>query len=743
MRRIINHKERIGNKKGSAPNFFVSFAVILVAAFSASAELPQWYLDTGLPALDTDGDGIPDAWERRTFSDPLVADSHLDRDGDGLTDLEEFLLGTDPRTFSTAGDFWSDGEKAAAGLDPLARVESAVGIEQWLAYLGWDPRLWFGWDAQAWLALHAPDENGFGRPYSWDVYNTPPYSGTNRTGTVDFWLKTRTDRLAWATVSDPLSTSHFLVLPGERSYRIRAAKGGAVSLTVDPLPGTFAEIPGATNGLWLCELSLEPAQPKLLIFPAGFPPLVPDPPFGLECLVVGDEPEEEGAPPPPAGGMPPGPFRPLADPPPRIDAVHESVSVGGDYGGVWCLCSELPTFGSLSIGVSGGATLNGEAISPHTPLFDQGAAAALLSEGQEGGVLTQSVESVKYSFMREAVPILFGTCNGHARDICGAESNAGLVGDFIPHAPHRPPPGAVGPVCFWRNCECAAPPTTYIGFAHYWVNTRNLDHDDEPEDDKKIQHCLGIKWSGNKFDLTDICESFGYDLAEYVKWEVDGKLQDSPELDLKKNPSDLTPTIFRIKMVDKGNAKSVWDRIILVVNNESTKTRFDSWYKRFSAEKGWLAELPAMYNRLAVTTNWLGTIGLNGDPEPSTTNLWASPSGLGAFIHHTAKWEMRSRETVGGHGHQACYDTNGVIILSGVSAGTADFGCAVGYNSVHITQDVDPFIRALQLDGNPCLRSTWNLTHALIFEGDNIAKYQVCRPAVPNKKPRLAPGAVP
>jgi hypothetical protein len=267
-----------------------------------------------------------------------------------------------------------------------------------------------------------------------------------------------------------------------------------------------------------------------------------------------------------------------------------------------------------------------------------------------------------------------------------------------------------------------------------------LNHPEEtPEEDKLYQHCLGIIWENKPFSLTNICKSSGYDLAEYVKWEVDGKLKDSPELDLKENPSDLTPTIFRIKMVDKDNAKSVWDRIILVVNNEDTKTSFDNWYDRFSVETNWLAELPAMYNRLAVTTNWLGTVSLNGDPEPSATNLWAGPSGLGAFIHHTAKWEMRARKTFGGHGHQACYGTNGVIILSGVSAGTADFGCAVGYNSVHITQDVDPFIRALQLDGNPCLRSTWNLTHALMFDGGNIAKYQVCRPAIPNKKPLLAP----
>ena len=31
---------------------------------------PQWYVDLGYPATDTDGDGIPDYWERRTHTNP-------------------------------------------------------------------------------------------------------------------------------------------------------------------------------------------------------------------------------------------------------------------------------------------------------------------------------------------------------------------------------------------------------------------------------------------------------------------------------------------------------------------------------------------------------------------------------------------------------------------------------------------------------------------------------------------------
>jgi hypothetical protein len=46
--------------------------------------------------VDTDGDGIPDAWETTYGLDPRVADGLLDPDADGLTNLDEYRAGTDP-----------------------------------------------------------------------------------------------------------------------------------------------------------------------------------------------------------------------------------------------------------------------------------------------------------------------------------------------------------------------------------------------------------------------------------------------------------------------------------------------------------------------------------------------------------------------------------------------------------------------------------------------------------------------
>lgn len=57
-------------------------------------------LRSAAPPPDSDGDGMPDAWEAKHGLAPAApSDGIADRDGDGYTNAEEFLNGTDPTAF--------------------------------------------------------------------------------------------------------------------------------------------------------------------------------------------------------------------------------------------------------------------------------------------------------------------------------------------------------------------------------------------------------------------------------------------------------------------------------------------------------------------------------------------------------------------------------------------------------------------------------------------------------------------
>jgi len=80
-----------------------------------------------LPALDTDGDGIPDVLEPLMGLNPTnkfslgdgIADGDQDFDMDGLSNARELALGTDPLRADTDGDGWSDEAELTAGSSPL------------------------------------------------------------------------------------------------------------------------------------------------------------------------------------------------------------------------------------------------------------------------------------------------------------------------------------------------------------------------------------------------------------------------------------------------------------------------------------------------------------------------------------------------------------------------------------------------------------------------------------------------
>jgi hypothetical protein len=71
-----------------------------VAQTASEAESGPFTLDTAVARVDSDGDGIPDAWETARGLNPLVADANGNPDGDALTYRWEHY--PEPGTFTLA-----------------------------------------------------------------------------------------------------------------------------------------------------------------------------------------------------------------------------------------------------------------------------------------------------------------------------------------------------------------------------------------------------------------------------------------------------------------------------------------------------------------------------------------------------------------------------------------------------------------------------------------------------------------
>lgn len=277
-----------------------------------------------------------------------------------------------------------------------------------------------------------------------------------------------------------------------------------------------------------------------------------------------------------------------------------------------------------------------------------------------------------------------------------------------------------------------------VEFDNVWV--RNLQHaqDSYPE----YQKCIAVEWNGtpSELDLKNYLtiEPSGLsfdDIKDHVSFNIEHQIFGSASIKNDSildyswfDPDDANIYAFGVQLLCGG---SVVDRVIVVVYSNDTQTEHTDWIAQNTAEgTAWLNELPPVYSALGTG---------NADPEPAQCDpqRWrVVNNSLPAFYHFNAAFEIRSEQTPGRHGHQACYADNASLItgagsLSAIaSSGTADFGYRDNlYAPLHVIVDVNPFLRAAQLDGNP-IDGLANLNHPLIRIGPHLQTYYTWRPAL-------------
>lgn len=680
---------------------------------SYSRTLPEWYIAIGYGTTDSDGDGIPDDWERWTRTNPQTNDADLDPDGDGVCNYDEFINQCDPMCSDTDGDGFSDSLEISG---------MATG------------KPWFNPLVRASYDYVEVDENNNGIPDRWEntgySYGFTDADSNGLCDNIAFVQKnddnfdvivtvttTRSALLTWGTNSG----EGYVVQPCTNlSMRLRLTCDGTVNVKL------YGALPNdGSDGLWYAKMefswpSSDSQETEYNRVRLGNGTMV-------DCENLSTE------------------FRG------EIDSTNMSVLSSSfiskwlELRGYVCPCWEHSDLGCgaevICTNVSPPFTwyVNGEEmLGTHGNFITIPAILEYWDEYHDVYIYCEKSDAYHYNLLplSASCAIDIGHCESGITNIVGAAWTS--THSHTNATDHLPRSKVVTEFRYSEDCPLTRNVEYCVGWDHAKVNTRNLCRLSDGED---IDHCLGIV--GAKNDEIDFSSYISVDsqaVLESLKFTVNGKDVNGHIFTIDGEPSDLDPLIYEVNVLGMDNI--TLDKMWLVVSSQDSRDSYNAWLVN-EADTSWTVILPKPFASLAIATN------STGDVMSDIVNgvMWNKPSKINSrsYMHHDAVYEMRSHPVDGGHGHQATYNGQGVLILSTIAAGTADKSSpeSIWNGSIkrHRIYDVLPYIRCLQLDGNPILtdNATGLLTDAIptrfttpcIFQGPETDDYLVRRPTNP------------